>query len=81
MYQYIWEHHKTIRLTSSQAIEAKERDKDGVFKREKSNSQEGGKSKCLVNRCLLCHADKPLRYKVTFGNNSLTGTGHLSNFL
>lgn len=36
MYQYIWEHHKTIRLTSSQAIEAKERDRDrGLQKGEK----------------------------------------------
>lgn len=59
----VWEPHKDMRLKGSQASEAEKWDRDLGFQREEGNSQEGEKSKCLVNKYLPCRADKSLRLK------------------
>ena len=62
---YVWEPHKdNERLPNSQAIEAYMpfwAKKKGVgiwgYSGEGDNSQKDSKSKYLVNKCLLCHAE------------------------
>lgn len=50
------------------------------FKEEEGNSQEDEKRKCMVTKCLPCHADKFLKQKALFGNRSLPAAHPLSKF-